>query len=115
KLIENQEAAARAADMVTEIYTMESVVVRANKMLATGHRWADLAKDVALVFVNEGCGKVQNLARLLLAEVLENEALETAMADLQAFDLYIPVAGAKLRDSIATQLIEKGGYPIEHF
>ena len=115
KLIENQEAAARAADMVTEIYTMESALVRATKMLAAGHRWANLAKDCAEVHANEGCGKVQNYARLLLAEVLEADALAKAIADLKAFDLYIPVAGAKLRDAIATQLIEKGGYPIEHF
>ncbi|MBK8791778.1 MAG: acyl-CoA dehydrogenase family protein [Holophaga sp.] len=115
KLIENQEAAARAADMVTEIYTMESALVRATKMLAAGHRWADLAKACAEVHTNESIGKVQNLARLLLAEVLEGDALATAVADLKAFDLYVPVAGAKLRDAIATELIEKGGYPIEHF
>jgi len=115
KLIENQEAAARAADLVTEIYTMESAVVRAAKMATAAHRWAELAKDCAEAHVNEGCGKVHNLARLLLAEVLEGGALEQALMELKAFDLYVPVAGAKLRDRIASQLIEKGGYPIEHF
>ncbi len=115
KLIENQEAAARAADLVTEIYTMESAVVRAAKMIGTGHRWAGFAKECAEAYVNEGFGKVQNLSRLLLAEVLEGKVLETAMTDLRAFDLYVPVAGSKLRDRIAAQLIEKGGYPIEHF
>ena len=85
------------------------------KMIGTDHRWADFAKDCAEAHVNEGCGKVQNLARLLLSEVLEFEALEKALAELRTFDLYVPVAGAKLRDRIAVQLIEKGGYPIEHF
>ncbi len=115
KLIENQEAAARAADLVTEIYTMESAVVRAAKMVGTGHRWAELAKHCAEAHVNEGSGKVQNLARLLLSEVLETGVLERALADLKTFDLYVPAAGSKLRDAIAAQLIEKGGYPIEHF
>jgi len=115
KLIENQEAAARVADMVTEIYTMESAVVRAAKMTSAGHRWAELARDSAEIHVNESCGKVMNLARLLLAEVLEGEALTQALTDLKAFDLFVPVAGAKLRDRVAAQLIEKGGYPIEHF
>ena len=45
----------------------------------------------------------------------QREALEKAMSDLRVFDLYVPVAGSKLRDRIAAQLIEKGGYPIEHF
>jgi len=115
KLIENQEAAARAADMVSEVYAMESAVVRAAKMVATGHRWAELAKDCAEVYVNESCGKVLNFARLLVAEVLEGAALENALQALRAFDGYVPVAGAKIRDRIATQVIEKGAYPIEHF
>lgn len=115
KLIENQEAAARAADMVSEVYAMESAVVRAAKMVTTGHRWAELAKDCAEVYVNESCGKVLNFARLLVAEVLEGAALESALQALRAFDGYVPVAGAKIRDRIATQVIEKGAYPIEHF
>ncbi len=115
KLIENQEAAARVADMVTEIYTMESAVVRAAKMTTAGHRWAEFARDCAEIHVNESCGKVLNHARLLLAEVLEDDALDQALKALRSFDGFVPVAGAKLRDRVATQLIEKGGYPIEHF
>lgn len=115
KLIENQEAAARAADMVSEVYTMECAVVRAAKMVASSHRWAEFAKDCAEVYVNESFGRVLNHARLLVAEVLEAEALTQALAALGAFDGYQPIPGAKLRDRIATQVIEKGAYPIEHF
>ncbi|MCE1229835.1 MAG: hypothetical protein LWX11_10170, partial [Firmicutes bacterium] len=115
KLIENQEAAARAADLVTDIYTMESAVVRAARMVEAGHRWAEFAQACAEVHVNETMGKVQNQARLLVAEVLEGAALTQALGDLKAFDLYTPIAGAKRRDSLALQLIEKGAYPIEHF
>ena len=115
KLIENQEAAARVADMVSEVYTMESAVVRAAKMTTAGHRWAELARDCAEIHVNESFGKVMNHARLLVAEVLEGEALDKALADLRAFDSFVPVAGAKRRDRVAAQLIEKGAYPIEHF
>ena len=78
KLIENQEAAARVADMLTEIYAMESAVVRAHKMTEAGHRWADLARDFAETYVNENWHKVQTNARLLLGDVLEGEALLVA-------------------------------------
>ena len=115
KLIENQEAAARAADLVSEVYTMECAVVRAAKMAASRHRWAEFAKDCAEVYVNESFGRVLNHARLLVAEVLEAEALTQALAALGTFDGYQPIPGAKLRDRIATQVIEKGAYPIEHF
>lgn len=115
KLIESQESAARVADMLTEIYAMESSVVRAEKMSDAGHRWAELARDFADVYVNEVWYKVQTNARLLLADVLEGEALVAALKDLEAFGGYEPVSSAKLRGRIATQLIEKGAYPIAQY
>ena len=115
KLIENQEASARAADMAMEIYTMESAVVRADKLAASGDRWADFARDCAEVFANEGAPKVAAHARLFLAEVLEGEALDAALAALDAIALPAPVAGSVRRGRIADLLIEKGAYPIDLF
>ena len=112
KLIENQEASARAADMLTEIYAMECAVVRADLMTAHGHRWAGLARDCADAYVNENWQKVLSNARMLLAEVLEGEALVAALGDLQAFSGFVPQASSKLRGRIAQQVIEKGAYPI---
>jgi alkylation response protein AidB-like acyl-CoA dehydrogenase len=115
KLIENQEAAARVSDMLTEIYAMESAVVRADKMIEAGHRWADLARDFATVYVNESWMKVQANARLLLAELLEGNDLASALQDLSAFDGYIPTSSSRIRARIGAQLIEKGTYPIAQY
>ncbi len=115
KLIESQESAARVADMLTEIYAMESTVVRADKMTEAGHRWADLARDFAEIYVNETWYKVQTNARLLLGDVLEGDALVAAMKDLEVFAGYVPVSSSKLRGRIAAQFIEKGIYPIEQY
>ncbi len=62
--------------------------------------------------MNENWQKVQSNARMLLAEVLEGAALEAALGDLQAFSGFVPQASSKLRGRIATQVIEKGAYPI---
>jgi len=115
KLIENQEASARVADMAMEIYAMESAVVRASKMKAASHRWSDLACDLANVFVNETMGKIRNNASILLAEVLEGESLQKAIKEFAAFDTCLPISSAKLRDRVAGELIEVGAYPINHF
>jgi alkylation response protein AidB-like acyl-CoA dehydrogenase len=115
KLIENQEASARAADMLTEIYAMESAVVRAAKMAETSHRWAGLARQFAETYVNENWHKVLVNARMLLADVLEGDALVAALKDLEAFGGFIPQSSSKLRASIASQLIEKGSYPIVQY
>jgi alkylation response protein AidB-like acyl-CoA dehydrogenase len=115
KLIENQEASARVADMLTEIYAMECGVVRAARMTEAGHRWAAFARDCAEAYVNESWHKVQANARMLLAEVLEGEALEAALADLAAFGGFVPQASSKLRGRIAAEVIEKGAYPIVQY
>jgi alkylation response protein AidB-like acyl-CoA dehydrogenase len=113
KLIENQEASARVADMAMEIYAMESAVARASKMKADSHRWTDLACNLANVFVNETIGKIKTNAAILLAEALEGEPLQSAIKDLAAFDGVTPISSSKLRDAIAGVLVEKGCYPIE--
>ncbi len=115
KLIENQEASARVADMLTEIYAMESAVVRADKMTEAGHRWAELARDFAELYLNENWYRVETNAHLLLGEILEGEALLEALEGLQAFAGYLPASSSRLRGRIATQLIEKGSYPIQQY
>jgi alkylation response protein AidB-like acyl-CoA dehydrogenase len=115
KLIENQEASARVADMLTEIYAMECAVVRSGMMTGAGHRWAGFARDCAEAYVNESWHKVQTNARMLLAEALEGEALAAALGDLDAFAGFVPQASSKLRGKIAGAVIEKGAYPIAQY
>ena len=115
KLIENQEASARAADIAMDIYTMESSVARALKMVASNHRWADFAVDLANLHVNETIGKTRNDVHIILAEALEGESLANATKDIKAFDCITPISSAKIRDRVAGALIEKGAYPIAQF
>lgn len=115
KLIENQEAAARVADMAMEIYALESAVVRAERMIASGHRWAGFAQDAATVAVNESVDRIATHARQLVAEVLEGESLARAVAALRGAHAYVPVPASRLRDRLADTLIEREGYPIENW
>ena len=115
KLIENQEASARASDMLTEIYAMECAVVRADLMTNAGHRWAELARDMADAYVNEVWYKVQTDAIMLLSEVLDGQTLELALTDFRSFANFVPQASSKLRDQITQQVIESGAYPISQY
>jgi alkylation response protein AidB-like acyl-CoA dehydrogenase len=115
KLIDNQEVMARMSDMLMEIYAMESAVVRAERMLETGHRWAQIARDMTELYVNESWHKVHGNARMLCADVVEGEALRHALAGVKAFTEFHPTSSARLRGRIASELIQKGIYPIEVF
>ena len=112
RLIENQEASARAADMVIEIYAMECAVVRASLMADRHHHWAELAKDLADAYVNEVWHKVRTNAIMLLADTLNNDLLEMALSDLENYSAFLPKSSSELRDRIAQRVIEDGAYPI---
>jgi hypothetical protein len=115
KLIENQESSARVADMMIDIYAMECAVVRAGLMTDAGHHWAELARDFADAYVNEIWHKVHTNATMLLADVLSDEKLESALADLGTFSTFIPKSSSKIRDRIAQRIIEVGVYPIAQY
>jgi alkylation response protein AidB-like acyl-CoA dehydrogenase len=113
KLVDNQEVMARMSDMLMEIYAMESAVVRAERMLESSHRWAQIARDMTELYVNESWHKVHGNARMLCADVVEGEALRHALAGVKAFTEFHPTSSARLRGRIASELIQKGIYPIE--
>lgn len=116
KLSDNQEASARVADMISEIYAMECAVVRADLMTDANHHWAELGRNIADAYVNKVWHKLQTDAIMLLADTLDDhQALDKALSDLKAFDRFVPKSGSQLRDSIAQQVIECGGYPIAQY
>ena len=113
KLNDNQDAMGLMADLAAELFAAESGLVRAERMVVSGHRWAGLARDCAELYLNHTLGRVPADARSLLCEVLEGEALEGALRELAAHDSHPATPGSRLRDRIATQLVEQGKYPID--
>jgi alkylation response protein AidB-like acyl-CoA dehydrogenase len=112
KILDNQEAAARIANLLVEIYAMESAIIRARKMTDAGHRWAGLARDLAEVYAQEAWNRIQAEARMLAAELASDAVLDTLVADLLAMHAPAPVALSSLRQAISQALVEQGRYPI---
>ncbi len=112
RLLDNQEAAARASNLLLEIYAMESAGVRARKMAEAGHRWAALAQDLATVYAQEAWQRLQGTARLLAAEVATGDTLAQALADLRAAGEPEPMPVSPLRARIAAVLVDQGRYPL---
>ncbi|WP_243286559.1 acyl-CoA dehydrogenase family protein [Geothrix terrae] len=112
KILDNQEAAAHIANLLLELYAMESAVVRAGKMATAGHRWAALARDLAEVYAQEAWNRVQAEARMLAGELASGEALDALMAELLAMRAPAPAPLSALRNRIALALMDQGRYPI---
>ncbi|WP_291270719.1 acyl-CoA dehydrogenase family protein [Geothrix sp.] len=112
KILDNQEASARISNLLLEIYAMESAVIRARRMLETGHRWAALARDLAEVYAQEAWNRVQGEARMLAAELASDAVLDALVADLLAMHAPSPAPLSVLRNRITQALIEQGRYPL---
>ena len=91
---------------------MESAVVRARKMTDSGHRWAGLARDMAMVYTQEAWNRVQSEARMLAAELASDAVLDTLVADLLAMHAPAPMALSSLRQRISQALVHQGRYPL---
>jgi alkylation response protein AidB-like acyl-CoA dehydrogenase len=113
KLNDNQDAMGLMADLAAGLFAAESGLVRAERMAQSSHRWAALAQDCAELYLNHALGRIPAEARALLSEVLEGESLEAALRELLPFDAHAATPGSRLRDRIATQLVEQGKYPID--
>ncbi|HEX9081417.1 MAG TPA: acyl-CoA dehydrogenase family protein, partial [Holophagaceae bacterium] len=111
KLLDNQEAAARLSNLLMEAYATESAIIRAHRMTAAGHRWADLARDLALVQAQESWLRVLSEGALLAAELVEGEALEADLLRLrEAAPKPVPLAPVRAR--ISEALVYQGRYPV---
>jgi butyryl-CoA dehydrogenase len=106
---DQQEIMGAIADMVIEIYAMESAVLRAQKI--TPANWFAIA--MTQVYLSGGMERVEAAARKILTAVAEGDNLRVQMAILRRLakhDLYNTIA---LRQQIAQKVIDSGKYAIE--
>jgi len=114
KLADEQELIGALANMVMEIYAMESSLLRAQKSAAArGEAAAQAILDAARVFITDAAGRVENEARRALAAVHEGDMLTTQMAVLKRFAKRAPVDTIALRRNVAVAVQAQDKYPFE--
>jgi len=110
--IENeQEVLAGLADLVIEIFAMESALLRALKAVKRDGA-AAAALKIAMVrsYVHDAIARVDATAKMVLAAAEEGDTLRTELAGLRRFLRYTPVNTVALRRQIADRLVEQGRY-----
>lgn len=110
---EQQEILAWLADMVTEIFAMESAVLRAASA-GSGAPAADdpLQVRLARAYLHEALPRVDGLARQVLAAAADGENLRTMLTGLRRFIRYVPLNAVAEGRAIADRVIEAGRYPL---
>jgi alkylation response protein AidB-like acyl-CoA dehydrogenase len=110
-LADEQEILGAIADMVIETFTMESAVLRTQKLIAAqGEPASQLAIAITQVYVAEAINKIEAAAKKVIAAVAEGDMLRTQMAILRRLSKHEPVNTIALRQQIANRVLEAGKY-----
>jgi alkylation response protein AidB-like acyl-CoA dehydrogenase len=114
KLADEQELIGALANIVMEVYAMESCLLRAQKAaLAKGEVAASVMMDAARVFIADAAERVEHEAKRAIAAVQEGDMLTTQMAVLKRFGKRGAVDTIALRRKVAAAVQAQDRYPFE--
>ncbi|MHB8485087.1 MAG: acyl-CoA dehydrogenase family protein [Candidatus Acidiferrales bacterium] len=114
QLAEQQEIVASLANVVMEIYAMESCLRRAQKA-ASGKAGdtASIMADAARAFISDAADRIEREARTALAATVEGDNLRTQIAVLRRFAKRDAVDTIALRRRVAAAVLAGDRYPFE--
>src|SRR5579859_8163472 len=110
-LPDQQEVMGAMADILIEVFAMESALLRTLKLVAhNGEAASQLAIAMTQVYIMEAVEKIESAARKIISAVAEGDMLRTQLAILRRLGKYEPVNTIALRQKIADRVLEAGKY-----
>jgi alkylation response protein AidB-like acyl-CoA dehydrogenase len=109
KLADQQEVLTHIADIMIDVFSAESAVLRAAALTEPVPR-AALHADAARVFVNDAAMRIDASARQALAAMAEGDALRAMLAALRRLLKFVPIDTVTLRRRLADEAVARGGY-----
>src|SRR5262249_12664350 len=110
-LQEQQMILTWAADIIIEAYLMDSAIGRTAKLIARdGEAKHQAAIEATRLYVHDAVGRIDLAAKNGLAAIAEGDELRTLLAALRRFTKYTPINTAAIRERLADQVVEAGGY-----
>ncbi|KQL46202.1 acyl-CoA dehydrogenase [Brevibacillus choshinensis] len=108
-----QELLAFAADMLIELYAMDSIVKRTEKAVAANGLENEQQKlDLTTVYVQDAFDRVEGWAKEALASMEEGDDLRLRLSILKKLTRRTPVNTVHLKRTIADRVIAAGGYTV---
>jgi alkylation response protein AidB-like acyl-CoA dehydrogenase len=109
-LEEQQEVMADLADMIAQVYALESALLRARKL--AGKAAAEVAAAMTGLLAEETVALAEQAARRVLAASAEGDLLRTQLAILKRLARYTPADTVALSRAVARQCIQLERYPV---
>ncbi|MBL8148564.1 MAG: acyl-CoA dehydrogenase family protein [Blastocatellia bacterium] len=110
-LTDQQELLIGMADIVMEVYAMESMLLRTLKYVGNnGEERGSLRIEATRTFISDGIDKIDIKAKSMVASITEGDMLRTNLAALKRFTKHTPYNTIQARQKIATAITEVGRY-----
>jgi butyryl-CoA dehydrogenase len=111
-LEEQQEIMAALADMIAQIYALESALLRAQKLAAAARSQATVAAAMVGLLADQAMDLAESSARQILAACGDGDALRTQLAILRRLARSTPANATALSRSVARCCIDAEKYPL---
>ncbi len=111
-LQDQQEIMADLADMIAQIYALESALLRARKLADAGRNTAAIAAAMTGLLADEAIGVAEQSARRILAASAEGDMLRTQLAMLRRLARFTPANTVALSRAVAAACIAAEKYPM---
>jgi butyryl-CoA dehydrogenase len=109
-LQDQQEVMADLADMIAQVFALESALLRAAKLSGKGA--AEVAAAMTGLLAEETMSLAEQASRRVLAACGEGDMLRTQLAILRRLARSTPVDGVALSRAVARQAIQLERYPV---
>jgi butyryl-CoA dehydrogenase len=111
-LQDQQEVMADLADIITQVYALESALLRAKKLAAASKSVSAVAVAMTSLLADESMAFAEQTARRILAACGEGDMLKTQLAILRRLARFTPVDSVALSRAVAKQCIQLERYPL---
>ncbi|WP_348264206.1 acyl-CoA dehydrogenase family protein [Telmatobacter sp. DSM 110680] len=111
-LQDQQEVMADLADIITQVFALESSLLRARKLAAANKSSAAVAFAMTSLLADESMAMAEQSARRVLAACGEGDMLRTQLAILRRLTRYTPMDAVALSHTVAKQCVQLERYPL---
>jgi butyryl-CoA dehydrogenase len=111
-LQEQQEVMADLAAIIMQVYALESTLLRARKLAASGNGSAKVAANMTGLLADETMALAEQAARRVLAACGEGDLLRTQLSILRRLAKFTPADVVGLSRSVARHCIQVDRYPL---
>jgi len=111
-LQDQQEVMADLADMITQVFALESALLRARKLGSAGKASAEVAAVMTGLLAEETIALAEQAAKRVLAACADGDLLRTQLAILRRLARFTPADSVALSRKVAMHAIQLERYPL---